>query len=545
MTACALTGAAAVSIPALAQAATEPLLSTGACPEGTVATVECGTLSVPRDYDKPNGSKFNLAIAKSPATDPSRRLGTLFFNYGGPSGPAAVYVRAFGADLFGPLNDRYDIVGVDPRGVGESTPVIDCKANQETEGIYSQPFIDDVFAPFDFGALIRKDNRYISKCTSNNREVLNHVSTANVARDFNSVRQALGEQKINYLGYSYGTYIGATFAKLFPNRYNRMVLDGPVDATVYANRPLQDLAEQSTGFEKSLDRFFQACARDQVACAGFPSSEGDSAGDPEDAYDELIKRADANPLPSSGPDTRPVDGDDINFATAGELYAKFLWPELARALAAAEKGDGTLFRQLTDGAYGLQDDGTYAPGNDQYFTIGAVDQNYPKQVPGPYLQAGDQSIAQHPHFNWNNGFVELNYGLYPVRDKDVFRGPFRLKPDQPTPLVIATTYDPATPFAGAKRLVRDLGNARLLVMRGDNHTAYPGNSPACIDPKVEAFFDTGVLPAPGTTCKQDLPFAQPETTPLVASRQAAPDKTGQASKPAVVVKGPRTRVIGG
>ncbi len=533
--ACALAAAALTTGPTLAAAApATPLLSTAACPEGTVPNVQCGTLSVPRDYDRPGGDTFDLAIASSPATDPSRRLGTLFFNFGGPSGTAANYIRAYGPDLISPtLNERYDIVGIDPRGVGESTPIIDCKANQETEGIYSQPFQDDPLATVDLGQLVRKDVGYIGKCLTNNRGVLEHVSTANVARDFNAVRAALGEKKVSYLGYSYGTYIGATFARLFPNRYERMVLDGPVDATVYANRPLQDLAEQSSGFERSFGRFMQACARDQVACADF------GGDDPWNAYDELIDRADAAPLPAAGytDDPRPVDGDDINFAVAGELYAKSLWPELARALAAAAQGDGSLIRGLTDDSYGLEPDGSYDPSSDQYFTIGAVDQDYPKRIPGPYLQAGDQSVGQHPHFSWNNGYVELNYGLYPVRDRDVFRGPFRLKPGQPTPLVVATTYDPATPFAGAKRLVRDLGNARLLVMRGDNHTAYPGNSPDCIDPAVETYFDTGVLPAAGTTCKQDLPFAQPAPD---AARQAT---AASAARP-LVVKGPQPRVVG-
>jgi pimeloyl-ACP methyl ester carboxylesterase len=479
-------------------------------PCGDAQNIVCATATVPLDYDNPHGATIDLHLAKSPATDQAHRLGSLFFNFGGPGGSAADYLEFFGTDLWPAFNTRYDIIGMDPRGVGQSEPSIDCKANQETEGIYSQPFTTpDNLNP---RALINKDLHYIGKCVSLNRSILPHVSTANVARDLDLLRQAFGEDKLNYFGYSYGTFLGATYASLFPKNYNRMVLDGPVDATDYINDPLADLSAQSDGFERALGRFFQACAVDQVACSGFGGT------DPWDAYDQLVDKANAAPIPAGGDDPRPIDGDDINFAAIGQVYAKPAWGDLAAALAEAAHGDGTAIRQMVDEDYGLLDDGSYDPGTDRYFTIGAVEQKYPHDV-GLYLRAGKRSWGEHEHTWWNNGYVELNYGLWPIHDKDAFDGPFKVPDSSPTPLVVATTYDPATPYRGAKNLVRDLGNARLLTMRGDGHTAYAGNSP-CIDAAVETYMNDGTLPAPGTSCKQDVPFAKPEPAPTAKSLAA-------------------------
>jgi pimeloyl-ACP methyl ester carboxylesterase len=496
--------------------ATPPKLDWQPCPDvgnGDVGA-QCATATVPLDYDKPSGATIDLQLAKSPATDPdpSHRLGSLFFNFGGPGADAAIYVEFLGSDLFSALNQRYDIIGMDPRGVGQSEPSIDCKANQETEGIYGQPFTTP--DNLDPKALVSRDLKYIGKCVSLNKTILPHVSTANVARDMDLLRKSLGESKLNYLGFSYGTFLGATYASLFPRNYNRMVLDGPIDATDYINDPLSDLSAQSDGFERALGRFFQACVHDQFACHEF------GGADPWDAYDQLVDNANETPIPAGGPDPRPVDGDDINFAATGEVYAKQAWGELAEALDLAARGDGTEIRRLVDDSYGLLDDGSYAPGTDRYFTIGAIEQRYPKADVPLYLRAGKRSWSEHDHTWWNNGYVELNYGLWPIHDNDAFAGPFKIPSSSSTPLVVATTYDPATPYRGAKSLVRDLGNARLITMRGDGHTAYSGNSP-CIDAAVEAYLNDGTLPAAGTKCVQTTPFQRFDLAPAPAAKSLA------------------------
>ncbi len=216
-----------------------------------------------------------------------------------------------------------------------------------------------------------------------------------------------------------------------------------------------------------------------------------------------------------------MTGDEVLEATIGDLYAKQYWPELAGFLADAANGDGSGLRFLSDLSYGRNDDGTYDPGTDRYFTIGAIEQRYGPDVQ-TYLDAGEMSFEQHDHFWSNNGYVELNYGLFPIKGRGVYAGPFKIPGSAPTPLVVATTYDPATPFRGAKNLVRDLGNARLLTMRGDGHTAYGNGSPDCIDSSINTYLLDGKLPAKGTTCVQDLPFEQPQATAKTKLAPAAP-----------------------
>ncbi|HEX7297709.1 MAG TPA: alpha/beta hydrolase [Solirubrobacteraceae bacterium] len=489
-----------------------PTLKWEACGD---AGAQCATATVPKDYDSPSRGTFKLAVAKSPATGPGSKLGSLFFNFGGPGAPAAVYVEAFGADLFPELNKRFDIIGMDPRGVGASQPSIDCHANQETEGFYSEPF--QTPENLDVGALFRKDRGYIQKCLDNNPGLLPYVATANVARDMDGLRRAVGDSKLTYLGFSYGTYLGATYASLFPNRYRALVLDGPVDATNYTHNPSQNLLEQTAGFERELGRFLQACAVDQTACSGFGGT------DPWDALDQLIDQADANPIPAPNyaPDPRPIKGDDIRGAAFAELYAKFLWGDLAKALADASHGDGSGIRKMIDEDwFGRNPDGTYDPFGDAYFLITAADQEYDHRNLDRYFAIGDDAWGMFDHFYVNNGYVELNYGLYPVRARDRFSGPFRVPQSSPTILVVDTTYDPATPYRGGKRLARDLGKTRLLTMRGDNHTAYLGNSP-CIDEKVESYLIDLTLPPAGTSCKQEVPFEAPQPEArLLATRQA-------------------------
>ncbi|MEY2441879.1 MAG: hypothetical protein QOJ46_1305 [bacterium] len=518
---CALAAAAACTLlgPAAPIAAAEPgpplpTLDWQHC--GTAANVTCTKVRVPRDYDRPRGASFELFVAKSPATDQAHRIGSLFVNFGGPGNAAAGSFEALGADLVPALNARYDIIAMDPRGVGQSQPSIDCKADQQADGIYAQPFTtpDDL----DVRALTAKDSRYIGRCLTLNRGVLPYVSTASAARDVDLIRQALGERQITYVGFSYGTFLGATYASLFPGNYRAMVLDGPVDANAYINDPLRSLSAQSTAFERALGRFLQACARDQAACRGFGGS------DPGDAYDQLLDRLDATPLIAA--DGRAVDGDDARAVTLQALYSKASWGFLAQALVDLQHGDGERMQRAADQFYGRNADGSFTPFYDRYFAITALEQDYPRDI-GTYLRAGQRSWDEHEHFWWNDGYLQLNYGLYPVRPVDIFRGPFAVRRSSPPPLVVATTYDPATPYRGARNLVRELGNARLLTMRGDGHTAYGGKS-ACVDAAVNAYVDEGTLPPAGTQCPQDTGFGapQPQAQAQASRAMAGVDATG-------------------
>jgi pimeloyl-ACP methyl ester carboxylesterase len=487
----ALVAVLAAASPAGASRPPVPTLTWADCGDGA----QCATAKVPLDYARPYGPKIEIALARTRATDPSRRIGSLFLNFGGPGAEAVSAVEAFGTDLFPTLSDRFDIVGWAPRGVPPSEPAIDCRVNQETVGLYAQPFTTP--ENLDVRALIDRSKFYIRRCIDLNPEILPYVATANVARDLDLLRAAVGDRKLNYLGFSYGTYLGATYARLFPNRFRALVLDGAIDPDLYAKHPTAYLLGQNGGFERALGRFLQTCAVHQDVC-------GFGGDDPWTAYDELLEQLDDAPLPAGGDDPRPVDGDDLRAVTLLALYAKQNWPFLALILQEAEEGDGTLVREIVNAFYGRLPDGTFDPGGDRYFTIEGVDQRFKDDVDF-YLRVGRSSWATFDHFWWNAGYSEMPWGLYPVKPRGVYYGPFEVPRSAPMTLVVGTTYDPATVYRGAKQLVAQMGRARLLTMRGDGHTAYFGNSP-CIDAAVDAYLENLTLPPAGTVCRQEVPF---------------------------------------
>jgi pimeloyl-ACP methyl ester carboxylesterase len=510
---CSLLAAWMVSAP-VASAGSKGSLAWKDCSQVPELVVECASQNVPLDYDRPGGKTIVIAVARVPARDQAHRIGSLFFNLGGPGAPAVDFLQIGGGAMFDALNERYDIVGFDPRGVGQSSPSIDCKANQETEGPSSQPFPTPL--TLDLRALLAKDQRYLRRCAALNGKILSHVSTADTARDMDVLRNAVGDQKLSYLGFSYGTFLGSTYAALFPNKFRALVLDGPLDADEYLSDPLKGSNAQTAAFERALGRFFGACAANQTACLNF------GGVDPWDAYDQLVDAANASPIPAPRytPDPRPVDGDDLNAAAGIMMYAKEFWPLWAEALATAQAGDGSLVRAIVDELfYGRDPDtGQYDPGSDGFYAIYGAEAHWPTDI-GTYLREGDQAWGMFDHFYSIHGYTELNFGLWPATARDTYEGPFRVKDSAPTPLVVATTYDPATPYRGALKLVRELGNARLLTMRGDGHTAYGGSSP-CIDDAVNTYLLEGTLPAAGTVCRQEVPFEQPQPAAQALSRTA-------------------------
>jgi pimeloyl-ACP methyl ester carboxylesterase len=484
-----------------------PALSWAACDtsaDGTAAGVQCATAALPMDYDKPQGPQVQIAVARVPATDPTQRIGSLFFNFGGPGAPAVKYLQAAGAGLFATLNARFDIVAFDPRGVGQSVPSIDCGVDQETQGFVPRPAPTPI--DLDADALVTHAQAYVDSCLANNGEILRHLSTANVARDMDALRAAVGDERLSYLGFSYGTYLGATYAALFPDRYRALVLDGAVDPEPWIHDPVSQSESQLVAFELALDRFLAACAADQTACSGFGGS------DPFTAYDTLLASAAGTPIPAPRriEDPRPVTADDIRAVTAQLLYAKRFWGVLAAALNQAASGDGSLVRAIMDLIVFPPNDPTL----DRFLAIAGSEQQWPRNVDA-YLERGAREWADHPHFWYQFAYAEIPFALWPIRDKDAYAGPFTVDPSSPTPLVIGTTYDPATPYSSAVSTVKALGNARLLTMEGDGHTAYGGKS-RCVDSATETYLFVVALPAEETVCQQEVPFLAPQPAPSPA-----------------------------
>jgi pimeloyl-ACP methyl ester carboxylesterase len=453
---------------------------------------ECATARVPRDHDRPYGKKIELALIRAPAVDPDTRIGSLFVHPGGPGSPGTDFIRSAPPPAIGLLTRRFDLIGVDQRGEGDSKPALDCRVDQETQGLVAQPF----FTPdtLDVGALVGRARSYVRRCKALNGELMRHMSTADVARDLDLLRAAVGDERLNFMGTSYGSLVGATYTSLFPNRTRALALTSAVDADVWTNRPFEALREQSAGFEDVLDRFFSACAANQQAC-GFGGS------DPETAFDDLLERVEREPIPAPGSASgRELDGDDLRVAALEATGSPFAWPRFASGLSQAQQGHGSILRTMTDEFYA----GT-SQGFDVSLATLALDQRYPRRVE-PFLDAGRQAARLFPHFApLNNGYNELPFGLVRARRADAYNGPFRHSSRSPAALVVGTTHDSNTPYVWAKRLTADLGNARLLTFRGDGHDALTSLNP-CLVGNLLAYLEAGVLPPEGASCQREAPF---------------------------------------
>jgi pimeloyl-ACP methyl ester carboxylesterase len=442
---------------------------------------QCATATVPRDYRNRTGPTFRLPVIKWPAKDQTRRIGTMFVNPGGPGGSGVGFLRGAppGAlDVFA----RFDVVSWDPRGVGGSVPALDCGGSAAPNTTFTPLF------EVDLGAAVRDARKSVRACVERNPGVLPHLGTANSARDLELLRRAVGDERLTYLGISYGGHLGATYASLFPGRARAMLLDSPVDPDVWANRPFEMRREQNASFEDSLDRFF--------ASGAFT----------EDAFDELIAGMNRVPLPAPGaqhPD--PVRGDDVLRVATLAMYSKFDWNPLGAALRQAQTGDASQLRDLLDYYTGRAPDGTYPGPTGVYYAVTAQDQRLPRDVQD-YVGDVRHQYAMFPH-QWPYAFgQDLFYAVYDQPQKDVFRGPFRNPAGAAPVLVIAGTHDPATPFQWGRRLVEQLGNARLLTYRADGHGAATSFNP-CVLGAMLTYLDTATVPAAGASCTQNAPAA--------------------------------------
>jgi pimeloyl-ACP methyl ester carboxylesterase len=449
---------------------------------------QCVKVEVPLDHDRPSARTIEVALVRRPAADPANRIGSLFLNPGGPGISGIEFVRTAPPPAF-QLFGQFDIVGFDPRGLGASRPaLLDCGKNPA----YGVPMPrTSTVADKAFVAAARN---YGETCRKVNRELLPHLSTANVARDLDLLRAAVGDEKLNYIGISYGSVIGATYASLFPGRTRAMVLDSPIDVQGYYDDPVKQWREHAAGHEHVLHRFLTACRDSQGRC-GFGGS------DPAAALDALLARLDQEPIRSSDPaDLRTLNGDIVRRVFEWQLRTRALWPAVAEALANAEAGNGRMMLEFFDSIPGD------AATDDFETAVLAVDQQYGHEPPSRYFELIERSERKFPHFWFLSGHWDLVRALWPANDRDAFRGRIR-NPAKAAPiLVIGITHDQATPYVQAQRLTADLGNARLLTLEGDGHGAGTTFDP-CVIGAMLGYVTDGTLPEQGAVCvQQGEPF---------------------------------------
>jgi pimeloyl-ACP methyl ester carboxylesterase len=445
------------------------------------STDQCSWLTVPLDYQHPDGTTIRLALLRVPAADKGARIGSLVVNPGGPGGSGVDYAAGGDKTFRKPLLDHFDIVGFDPRGVGESDPV-DCLSDQQLDAYVAQNPVPDT--PAEVRAYAQWNKTLAAGCAKS--PVGAHISTVDAARDMDVLRAALGEPQLDYLGASYGTKLGTTYADLFPAKVGRFVLDGAVDPTL-DNEQLG--VQQAAGFETALRSYVANCVSTSTSCYLGSSVDAGLA-----RIKAFLAQVEQQPLSASG--DRELRGGNAFYGVAVTLYDRNSWIYLTQALKQAFAGDGSVLLELSDiytsrTAQGYSDNSMEAQ-----YDISCLDD--PSAIkPGQVASVLPEFEKASPTF----GDV-FAWGLTSCAD-------FQAKSDDPPPpvgasganpiVVVGTTRDPATPLRWAQHLAALLESGVLVTRNGDGHTGYnTGNT--CVNNAVEGYLVDGTVPKNGLSC---------------------------------------------
>ncbi len=447
---------------------------------------QCATLTVPMDYADPSGATITLALFRAPATKPSARIGSLVVDPGGPGASGVDYARA--ADrIVGPVvRQRFDIVGFDPRGVGRSEP-IRCLGDGAMDAFLGMDPTPDTPAEEQTFADVSKS--FAQACANNAGPLLAHVSTVDAAKDMDVLRAALGESRLTYLGKSYGTFLGATYAGLFPTKVGRFVLDG-------AMAPDLTLDEiglgQAQGFELATRSWAQYC----IYKGSCPL--GTSVDEVMQGLRDFLARVDAQPLDKTG--DRVVTKLTEGWASTGiteAMYSQSMWATLVDAMRAALRGDGTGLMLLADQYAERTSSGRYT-GNllQSFYAVQCLDHQQSSSV-AEQQKLAEESRATAPTWGPLLMWSALPCGFWPVKPTGTAA---KITAAGSGPIVVVgTTRDPATPYAWAVRLRDELANASLITFNGDGHTAYM-RSNACVDNAIDDYYVKGTVPKDGLNC---------------------------------------------
>ncbi|MFB6614741.1 alpha/beta hydrolase [Streptomyces sp. NPDC056367] len=482
---------APAAAPGAAPAQQDRGLPWGACPEPHVPSgMQCTTLDVPLDHSGERPGHVRLALGRIPAAEPHHRLGSLVINYGGPGAPGIANLAA-DPTAFAELGKRYDLVAFDPRGVGRSEPV-SCGGARSTGKETAETATAQL-------AALRAE---IRRCELASGPVLPYIGTVNVSRDMDRIRQALGEEKLDFLGFSYGTRLGAVYAAQFPDKTGRMVLDG-VDTLT---EPLTEQALVSArGQQRALDNFLVWCAH-QPGCV-----YGTNTRTAKEKVAALVDRLDKEPL--TGDDGAPVTGQDAVRAIGAALYSKSAWPGLSEALTMAERDHDPVGLLQLGGPVqeGGRDGPATVPADNSRAALTAVNCADDPDRPKIRASASPGAVARALHDRQEELREEF------LEASKVF-GPYQLgtvlecygrpagtdfirridHPGAPRMLLVGTRGDPATPYEWTEETAERLGSAVIVDFKGDGHTGY--SSSKCVQEYVDRFLVDGRLPSGTRSC---------------------------------------------
>ena len=423
---------------------------------------DCATLTVALDPAKPALGDVKLALTRRKATG-SQRIGSLVFNPGGPGASAIDFLQGNPNAFPATIREHFDLVAFDPRGVGRTAPVR-CLSTAELDAYFHlDPTPDDAR---ELAAVEAGNKKLVQGCQSKSGRILPYVGTSIVAEDLERVRIAVGDPKLTYLGYSYGTAIGAAYLDRFPTKVRAMVLDGALDPTLTWD---QLLAGQAKGFEVALNAFLDDCQK--VQCEFRKAVSGDLYA----AFDKLAARVETRPLRGAG--SRTVGPGEFTLGVGAGLYnEEYGWPAVARGLAEALRGEGSTLLALSD-SYLERDEDGYENILEVNNAVNCIDRSWPK-TRAPYEALARRVQQQSPRFGPSIALAGLTCSVWPVEPTNT---PHKVTgAGSPPILVIGTTRDPATPYIWAQGLAGQLDNGVLLTYRGDGHTVYRSGAPRCV-----------------------------------------------------------------
>ncbi|SCG58764.1 alpha/beta hydrolase [Micromonospora coxensis] len=519
---------------------------------------ECATVDLPLDYDKPKGATTEIALLRVKARNQQARIGSLFLNPGGPGGSGTDIALAAPYFLSDELLDRFDVVGIDPRGVAASENVKCFPSVKEQTRAYAGLNVAFPWTKAEEKAYVASSRAVGRACSTTGKPLTGAMSTAEVARDMDVLRRAVGDKKLSYLGFSYGTALGQYYANMFPDRVRAVVVDGVLDPNAWVGRgaarsQLQETRLRSAdGAYKALREILDRCEKAGAEKCAL------AAGDPLASYELVAQRLRKKPVVIDDPDggTFTVTYADFVGGSLSALYSPYGWADIdamtsdllvltdpssatAARLGAARKA---VAERAERARQQRRFDFPYNNGLETFLGVDCTDAYHPTDA-GAWPALGAAEDKRAPYFGraWAWATAPCARDTWTVRDEDAFTGPFNRKTSSPV-LVVGNYWDPATNYDAAVSSSKLLPNSRLLSSDSWGHTAY-GTS-ACVTGAVDAYLLKGTLPKKGTVCTGDVqPFVEPtgeaETTRAAApksalARQGAPARGEPKRLPPVV-----------
>jgi len=445
---------------------------------------ECAMLSVPVDYEKPDGEVARIALIRFKAS--GERIGSLVINPGGPGESGVQGAASLLASIPQPVRERFDVVGFDPRGVSSSVPPLWCNSDADNDRLRAEPEVE--YTPEGVAHIEREIKEFVQRCVDKmGTEFLANIGTDSVVRDLDALRAALGDDKLTYLGYSYGTRIGAMYAEQFPGSVRAMILDGAIDPNM---DPMEADVRQAAAFQQAFDDYAADCARGPDCPLGT---------DPAKAVDEfrsLVEPLANNPGKTSDP--RGLSYSDAIIGTILTLYSPSLWPHLTQGLGELKQGRGDTMLLLADMYMGRDANGHYNNSTDVRIAVNCVDK--------PAVSDRAQAVEKDRRLREAAPF--MSYGEFtghaPLDTCAFWPVPPTSTPHQisvaglPPILIVSTTNDPATPYQAGVDLARQLGGT-LVTFDGTQHTVvFQGND--CVDDIAAKYVIDVTVPPSGTHC---------------------------------------------